>query len=178
MGPDPTAINSIETERLILRRFCETDLDEIAEVLSHPDVMRFSLSGPYSHERVRAFIDGCLKSYETRNAGLLAVIPRDEQRVIGYCGYYFQVIDQQNEGEIGYRLHPNYWGRGIATEAAIAVKEYGFGTLGYERMISIVEVENIASIRVAEKNGMTYEKDSIFLGQVPVRIYAIEHSQT
>ncbi|MBN2655914.1 MAG: GNAT family N-acetyltransferase [Spirochaetales bacterium] len=68
-------------------------------------------------------------------------------------------------------LDPAYWGRGLATEAAAAAADYGFCTLGFPRLISIIEEENTASIRVAEKNGFLYGKDAVFMEQVPVRIY-------
>ena len=167
--------NTITTKRLILREFCREDLEEIAKILSNQDVMKFALSGPYSFEETKTFLDNCLQRYARRGVGLFAVCLKVDKKVIGYCGYYFQVIDEKEEVEIGYRLDPTYWGQGFATEAAIAVKEYGFRTLGYKRMISIIESENIASIRVAEKNGMKHKKNSILMGKVPVRIYAIEN---
>ena len=164
----------LKTQRTILRRFREEDLEELGEVLGHPDVMRFSLSGPYSREQSKEFIDWCLSQYEEKGAGLYAVVYQESQRVIGYCGYFFQTIDGVEEVEIGYRLHPDYWNQGLATETSKAVQSNGFDRLGFNRMISIIESENTASIRVAEKNGMKYEKDSLFQNKIPVRIYSIE----
>jgi RimJ/RimL family protein N-acetyltransferase len=164
----------IETNRLLLRRFRRRDVTGIFRVLSNAEVMRFSLNGPYSREKCEGFIEACLATYERRGTGLLAVALKESGKVIGYCGFHFQTIDSKEEIEIGYRLHPEYWNRGLATEAAKRVQDFGFEKLGFDRMISIIEARNAASIRVAEKCGMEYAKDALFKGRVPVRIYAIE----
>ena len=69
-----------------------------------------------------------------------------------------------NEIEIGYRLHPDYWNRGLATEAARAVRDYAFEVMKLERVISLIHPDNRASRRVTEKNGMTLEKETTFRG--------------
>ena len=163
-----------ETERLILRCFNENDADSLAGVLSDPDVMRFSLSGPYSSEKIQKFLKCTIASYANDGVGLWAVEHKDDCRLIGYCGYLVQQIDGQHEIELTYRFVKGYWGQGLATEAAKAVCKYGFEQLGLNRLISIIEAENIASIRVAEKCGMTCEKDSIF-HDIDVRIYAVNN---
>lgn len=149
------------------------DLDAMAEILGDREVMRFSLSGPYDREKTRNFLELTQSHYDKYGTGLLAVVHKEEQRVIGYCGIVFQDIDGENLPEIGYRLHPQFWGKGLATEAAMAVQEYGFNEMKYDKMISIIESENVGSIRVAEKNGLTLEKETIFKDKVPVRIYSI-----
>lgn len=164
---------TIKTQRALMRWFQEDDLNEIAAVLGHPDVMRFSLNGPYSREQSSAFIDGCLSQYTDKGTGLFAVIYSKTQKVIGYCGFYFQVVEGIDEIEISYRLHPDYWNQGLATETAKAVQEYGFNTLGFSRMISIIESANTASIRVAEKTGMQFQKTAFFRS-IPVRVYSIK----
>jgi len=82
--------------------------------------------------------------------------------MIGYCGFYHQQIDQMNEIEIGYRLHPDYWNRGLITEAAQAVRDHGFRDLKLPRVISLIHPDNIPSRRVAEKNGMRLEKETVY----------------
>lgn len=172
MNPAPP--NQIDTPRLTLRWFTLADLDDITLVLGHPEVMRFSLSGPHSRAQCEKFINFCLQQYEKRGFGLFAVVLKESQKVIGYCGYYFPKIDGVEEIEIGYRLHPDYWGRGLATEAALAVKAHAFNELKLTRVISIIEAANVASIRVAEKIGMHHEKDSLFQDKIPARIYVVE----
>lgn len=170
-----SAIKTLETTRLILREFRESDLADMHEVLGNAEVMRFSLTGPYSMEKTADFLRGCLEGYRKRNVGLFAVVLKEEQKVIGYCGFYFLSIDGADEIEIGYRLNPAYWNRGLATEAAIAARDLGFEKLGYGRVISCIEAANLASIRVAEKAGMHYEKDALFRDKIPVRIYALSN---
>lgn len=70
----------------------------------------------------------------------------------------------------------DYWNNGLATETALAVQNHGFEVLGFTRLISIIEATNIASIRVAEKNGMTLEKAVLFKDKIPVKIFSIETS--
>ena len=140
--------------------------------------MRYSLSGPHSRTKTEDFLNWCQTQYQLKGHGLFAIICPPSERVIGYCGYYFQEIDSMSEIEIGYRLHPDFWGRGIATESAALVRDYGFANLRSPRFISIIEPENIRSIRVAQKIGMTLWKQHLFKGQVPVSIYSIEAPKT
>jgi ribosomal-protein-alanine N-acetyltransferase len=102
-----------------------------------------------------------------------AVILKEAGQFIGECGISVQHIDNVEEFEIGYRFAKKYWGEGYATEAAIACQKYGTEQFSVKRYISIIEKENIRSIRVAEKGGMTLEKESVFHG-IPVLIYSLE----
>lgn len=163
----------IETPRCFLRRFTSADIDAVIALLSHPEVMRFSILGPHDREQCIAFIDRCLLQYRTKGYGLYAVTVKPSDHPIGYCGFNKHLIDDTPEIEVGYRLHPDFWGKGLATEASRAVLDYGFQTLGFTRLISIIEAENTASIRVAEKNGLIHEKDARFQDKIPVRIYAV-----
>ena len=165
--------SSIATPRLVLRLLGPEYQEALHGVLSLPQVMRFSLHGPYSTEQTGELIQRCRSQYQAKGYGMYGVIPKEERKLIGYCGFLDQVIDGVDEVEIGYRLHPDYWGRGLATEAARAVRDFGFNTLGFERLISIIEPENTASIRVAEKNGMRLEKETMFHGAVKAGIYAV-----
>ena len=98
---------------------------------------------------------------------------REEEKLIGYCGFLRQIVDEIEEIEIGYRLHPDYWNRGLATEAARAVHDYAFSVLKLERVISLIHPDNHASRRVTEKNGMTLEKETTFRG-FPVLVFVSE----
>lgn len=163
----------IETERMILRHFALDDLDSMAEIMADPEVMRFSLSGPYSREKTKDFLKRCIGGYKEKGLGLFAVVLKGENKVLGYCGIIYQDIDGEDLPEIGYRIHRDYWGKGLATEAAKAVQDYGFGRFGFSKMISVIEAENAVSIRVAEKCGLRFEKEALFKDRVPVRIYSI-----
>jgi [ribosomal protein S5]-alanine N-acetyltransferase len=164
----------VETPRIILGLFDRNDLDALAPILADPQVMRFSLSGPKTKEQTQSTIERILLSYEKQGWGLYSIFHKFDQKLIGYCGFFSQQIDEQPEIEIGYRLAPAYWGKGFGTEAAKATRDYAFNQLGLTRLISIIEPENDRSIRVAEKIGMRYEKDSSF-GNLPVKIYAMDY---
>lgn len=172
------SLEALETERLELRQFRATDLDEIYAVMGNPEVMKFSLKGPYSREKTADFIRACMDGYEKRGVGLFAMVLKAEQKVVGYCGFFFLSVDGADEVEIAYRLHPAYWGRELAPEASTAVMNLGLGRLGFGRVISCIEEANVASIRVAEKVGMRYEKNAMFRDTIPVRIYAALPSLT
>jgi ribosomal-protein-alanine N-acetyltransferase len=162
-----------ETDRLLLRHFHIVDGEAMDRVFGDPEVMRYG-RGPQTPEWVRTWLRKCLEDYHQKwGFGLWAVIERQTQQTIGYCGLsHFEDIAGQAETEIGYRLARAYWGRGYATEAARAVRDYAFGTLGLPRLISIIDPRNIASARVAEKTELRYEKDAVFK-EVAVHIYSI-----
>jgi ribosomal-protein-alanine N-acetyltransferase len=165
-----------ETDRLLLRTFSLADLDELAPIMADPEVMRFSVGGPWDRERTLQFLRGCIQDYSEKRwgFGLWAVVHKADGRLVGYCGLSrFDDIDGAPEVEVGYRLSRAYWGKGLATEAVSTVREYAFEHLGITRLISMVEPENTASIRVAEKIGMKREKQIAKWGR-PVLVYAIE----
>src|SRR5262249_21299143 len=99
-------------------------------------------------------------------------IPRGENNLIGYCGFFHHPEHGIEHIEIGYRLDPACWNRGLATEAARAVRDHGFRDLKLSRVISLLHPENIPSRRVAAKNGMTQEKEIIFQG-FPTNVFAL-----
>ena len=148
------------TPRLTLRQFQKGDLGALAAILSDPEVMRFSVTGPMSREQVATMLEHVEHSYRENGFGLWAVEHRSGL-MIGYCGLITQDVDGRREIEIGYRLARNYWGGGLATEAARAARDYAFRQLGLTRIVSLITSDNIASIRVAEKNGMRLRKTTV-----------------
>ncbi|GLS90449.1 acetyltransferase [Psychromonas marina] len=163
----------IITPRLILRPVAVTDFEVSYQLFSDPDVMRFSLNGPYSKQKTIEFIANCIKQTEQNRPSLLAVLDKETELLIGYCGFYMQTINGIEEVELGYRLLKSQWGKGLATEAAIAMKEYAFQEMGLTRLISIIDKDNIGSVRVAEKVGLTIEKELLYNRKIHVAIYAI-----
>ena len=160
----------------MLRHFVESDLDALTELTANPEFMRFS-SGPFSRKQTESFLFD--RIIAPRRQGLpsqFAVIFREEARLIGYCGFFRQLVDQREEIEIGYRLHPDYWNRVLATESARAVRDYGFKVLQLPRLISLIHPENHASRRVTEKNGMELEKETLFRGY-PTLVFACWRDQ-
>jgi [ribosomal protein S5]-alanine N-acetyltransferase len=166
----PTTMQ-LETSRLILRPFRAEDIDLLAELMSNPDFMRFSL-GVFTREQTVAFLEKLLDWDRTGLPSQFALIIRSTSALAGYCGFFHQQVDGTDEIEIGYRLHPDYWNRGLATEAARAVRDHAFGDLQLARVISLIHPDNIGSRRVAEKNGMIFEKETTFRG-FPTLVFAI-----
>jgi RimJ/RimL family protein N-acetyltransferase len=107
--------------------------------------------------------------------GQWAVVRKSDGICVGECGICIQEVDHERAFEISYRMRRDCWGSGLATEAARACRDYGFNKAGLRRLISIIEPENAASIRVAEKMGMTMEKRASF-HNTPVLIYSIANA--
>lgn len=165
----------LTTERLFLRHFHILDHEPMYRVFGDPEVMRFG-DGGQTKEWVHAWLRTCLERYhQTWGFGPYAVVEEHSQNVIGYCGlFFFPDVAGQPEVEIGYRLARSVWGQGYATEAAQAVRDFAFNTLGIKRLIAMIDPSNAASIRVAEKIGMHYEKDVMFDGYThPDHVYVI-----
>ena len=169
------ATKIIETTRLFLRRIQDSDVAALGQVFGSPEVMRFG-EGVQGEEWVRGWIRECENSYRTSNYGPWAVVEKDSEETIGYCEFFhFPDICGKEEIEIGYRLAFPYWGLGFATEAVLAVRDYGFEELGLNRIISIIDPGNLASIRVAEKAGIRLEKEVILDGYThPDQVYVIQ----
>lgn len=151
-----------ETSRLILRHFTLDDVDALSAILGDPDVMRYSLDGTKTRSQTFHFIDNIIYYYQKYNFSLYAIINKDNQELIGFCGLLPWKYDGKKEVEIGYRLAKAYWGNGFATEAAVAICSYARKELKLTKLFCIIEPENKRSIRVAEKLGMKYQKNIIF----------------
>ena len=165
----------LETPRLVLHSFQEEDVDLLAQLFANPEFMRFSL-GPYTREQTLAFIEKVMRWERAGMPPMLAVQLRGESALLGYCGFFHHPEHGIADVEIGYRLHPEYWNRGLITEGARAVRDHGFAELKLPRVISLIHPENIASRRVAEKNGMTVEKEISFRG-FPTLVFAITREE-
>ncbi len=163
--------NILATDRLILREITIEDLDDISGLVSDPEVMRY-FPKPLSREEARHFLKIILKQYSNWGFGWWALILKKNSCFIGYTGLTIQTVDGNEEIEIGYMIKREYWGQGLATEAAQACRDYAFETLDYDRVISIMDEPNVASRRVAEKNGMAFEKMTEWKGQ-SVCIYSV-----
>jgi RimJ/RimL family protein N-acetyltransferase len=164
-------MNLLKTERLYLRNFEQNDLVLFASLMADPEVMRFSLSGPLSHERAKEiFQNRILGHYQKYGYGLLAIFLKESHEFIGGIGLMTHTIDGIEEIELAYRLFPKYWNQGFATEAATAVCEYAFRTMNIKRLISIIDPKNHKSLKVAKRVGMHFWKDTLY-HDLPVHVY-------
>ena len=167
---------TLETERLILRSFRAQDVDVMAKLFANPDFMRFSLGVFTERKQTIAFIGKVMGWDSAGIPSQFAVVPRDGDTPIAYCGFFYHPEHQIEDIEIGYRLHPDYWNRGLITEAARAVRDHGFRDWKLSRVVSLIHPENIPSRRVAEKNGMQVEKEITFRG-FPTLVFGITREQ-
>jgi len=167
-------MKEIETPRLLLRRWREGDLDAYARICADPEVMRYlpaTLSRGESAEQMAGFV----RHWGERGFGLWAVEERASGEFIGFVGlmYHDDWPEGEHETEVGWRLSRPYWGRGLATEGALASVRYGFEELGLERIISVTLPENAASRRVMEKAGLALRGETRWKGHAVVW-YAID----
>ncbi len=164
-----------QTERLIIREFQVSDIEALAQILAKPEVMQFSPSGILSYKQTAVKVQSFLDSYQKQGYGKWAVIYRESGRLIGYCGIAVEEIEGKLENELGYRIDSEFWGQGLATEAAKACLKYGFGKFNFDYILGIVEPENQTSIKVLEKIGMEFVKESTWREKV-VCIYKIANN--
>jgi RimJ/RimL family protein N-acetyltransferase len=171
----------IETERLLLRRPTEDDLDGFAAIFAKDPVMKYSVyRRGLSRAESAEVLGRILKHWDERGFGLWAVIQRSDDALLGYEGLatpYF-LPEVMPAVEIGYRLDPDAWGKGYATEAGRAALEYGFTTLDLERIIAIYQIENVRSGRVMERLGMHVERDTFYpdIGDA-LRVYELHRDE-
>lgn len=144
----------IETQRLMLREIKQSDYNDLCKILQDEAVM-YAYEGPFSHEETQAWLDNQIARYKTNGLGLLAVILKESGEMIGQCGLTMQDWKGKPVMEVGYLFQKAYWQKGYATESAKACKEYAFSVLHANEIFSIIRDNNVASINVAKRNGMT-----------------------
>ena len=166
----------LETKRLILRCLTMDDLDDLFVLYHSPEVRKYYSEGIPSYDETKQelkwMINHCYIKY---GFGMWATIHKETGKFIGRCGLTPMDIEGHEEIEVGYMLVREYWGRGLATEAAQAILNYGFERVGLSRLICVVNPENQASSKVALKIGMTLETDGDVNGE-PTLLYSI-HKQ-
>jgi ribosomal-protein-alanine N-acetyltransferase len=165
----------IETERLVLRRFTPEDAEENYRIYTDPLNMRFMGGPPDSVESERHQIRRHISHYYERHGfGLWAAVLKENGRLVGRCGFLRHEVEGAREVEVSYLIDRHYRGRGLATEAAREAVRLGFEMYGFPRIVAMINPENVASVRVAEKLGMRYERDADFQDYGKVRMYALE----
>ncbi|MCS5708087.1 GNAT family N-acetyltransferase [Candidatus Berkiella cookevillensis] len=162
----------IETNRITIREFKIDDLNDLYKILSNPRVMRYSVHGSYTLAQTETLLKETISSYKKQFYGIYAVELKENQKMIGFFGLSPQEINDKTEIELGYRFAEEYWGNGFATEGAIACIHYVFENLNLERIISIIDPQNIGSVRVAEKAGLVHECEANY-HNFYVHVYSI-----
>jgi len=152
----------LETERLLLRRFTHDDVDNLYDLDSDPEVMRYVTGGATTPREVVERVDlPAFMSYYDRvdGYGFWAAIDKTTDRFLGWFHLRPQEGDPLDQPELGYRLRREVWGMGYATEGARALIRKGFTDLGAQRVVALAFRDNLASRRVMEKSGMTLARE-------------------
>jgi RimJ/RimL family protein N-acetyltransferase len=149
----------LETERLLLRHLERDDLESLFALYRDPEIRRYFPDGTLTRDETREELEWFLGGHpEDPELGLWATMHKESGEFIGRCGLLPWTIDNRPEVEVAYLLARAYWGQGLATEAARAIVGHAFERLDVARLICLIDPANRASIRVAERIGMTFEK--------------------
>ena len=167
--------NVLETERMMLRWMEMSDVDDLIGIFSDPVAMRY-YPGTKTRREAEDWVRWTLSSYRDHGFGQWAAVLKDSGEFAGQCGLTVQEVEGEEEVEIGYLFLREFWGRGLATEAARAARDHGFHALGYERLVSLIDPGNLASRRVAERVGLTLEKE-VWKWNKNICVYAISKDE-
>jgi RimJ/RimL family protein N-acetyltransferase len=149
------------------------DTEPLLAVFGDPLVMAAFASAPFDIEQMRGWVRRNLDHQDRHGYGLFTVTLKASGAVIGDCGLeHMELDDGSIAAELGFDLASGHWNRGLATEAATAVRDHAFGTLRLPRLVSLIRRGNDASRRVAEKIGMRHERDIIRSG-IPYWLFGI-----
>jgi ribosomal-protein-alanine N-acetyltransferase len=155
-----------ETERLILRELLPTDIEGMFELDSNPIVHKYLGNKPVkTKQETEIIIQSIIDQYKDRGIGRWAAIEKSSGDFIGWSGLKLNTGEKdslngkQDFYDIGYRFMPRYWGKGYATESAIAALDYGFKVKQYKTIVGIALIDNVASKKVLQKIGLQYIED-------------------
>lgn len=161
---------SLQTARLLLRPFAQSDVEAIYILQSNPRVLRYWDSPPWSERaRANAFISACRKMEEEGSGARFAIETRENGAFVGWCSMFRWNPVYRSLG-IGYCFDEPAWGNGYATEAVRAMLQWAYGVLDLNRVEAELDTRNAASARVLEKLGFEREglrrEDCIISGEV------------
>lgn len=148
-----------ETQRTYVRPFTPGDVAAVLKLNSNAEVTLYTgdANEVQTPEDARAVIrEVWLKEYAAYGYGRWAVVHKKDNQVIGFAGFKF--LPEVGMPDIGYRLLPQYWGQGLATEVVLACAQYGRNTLGIKEYFGDVMADNHASVRLLQKLGLTFNR--------------------
>lgn len=152
-----------ETPRLVLRELAETDLDFVAAMLGHAEVMCF-WPRPFTREEALGWIRRQQERYVRDGHGYWLALEKSTGQPVGQMGVVASEVDGVTEPNLGYILHRPFWGRGFATEAAAHCRDYVFRSLGRRRVVATIRPENLPSQKVALRIGLQAERLIAYAG--------------
>jgi RimJ/RimL family protein N-acetyltransferase len=168
------------TARLRLRRWTSEDSGRLAEVFAKPEVWQFPFGRGFNVEETRAFLAHRIAEQATGGWAEWATEHRDSGRLIGYIGLSVPhfLPEVMPTVEVGWRLDPDAWGQGLATEGARAALAHGFSSPDLHEVVSIFEPQNAASGRVMERLGMRFDRDTVHPTRgLALRVYRLSRAQ-
>jgi RimJ/RimL family protein N-acetyltransferase len=163
-----------QTERLLIRLLTAEDAIIWEKFFEYPECIQYLPAQPdkTNFEKARFWMDKQLTRYKENRFGLMGLIEKTTGNFVGQCGLLTQELDGEPVLEIGYHLLPEYWGKGYATEAAVFFKTLAFKNNYARELVSIIDVGNQASQRVAARHGMKKTKNTLFWG-LEVEVFSI-----
>ncbi|HEU4355276.1 MAG TPA: GNAT family N-acetyltransferase [Actinomycetota bacterium] len=167
-------MDELRTERLVLRPLMPEDLEHYVALYADPDVVRYigdgsvATRGESAEWLERTLRRNAVEGWDMRTVRLL------DGTFVGRCGIAVQDLEHGVEREVGYMLAREHWGNGYATEAASAVRDHTLRR--YRRLIALIAHGNEASVAVARKIGMTFEREVLF-HERPTRMFALATSE-
>lgn len=146
----------LETPRLILRAFTLDDVDAMYQLMTVPQVIRYVGNKPaQSKQDTLDYLQQYpLRDYQMYGYGRFACVWKETGQVIGFSGIKY--LDEIQQTELGYRFLPEFWRKGLATEAGLAVIEFA-KNLGLNRLVAVIHPENEGSKQVALRLGFALE---------------------
>jgi RimJ/RimL family protein N-acetyltransferase len=171
----------LETPRLLLRHLNMNDLEQLHTLYQDLEIRKYFPEGVLSYQDTKEELEWHMNGHpQYPELGLWATIDKESGKFIGRCGLLPWEIDGKLEVEIAYLLDKKFWHQGLATEAARGIVVYGFEKLNLTRLICLIDPDNVASQRVAERIGMKLERrvDGIAGDNFPTLIYAIGKMST
>ena len=172
---------NIETERLLLRELRNSDLDDMFELDSNPNVHKYLGNKPIKTKtEAQKILDSVLQQYKERGIGRFAVIEKASGTFIGWSGIRLNTEYNMNGYtkyyDVGYRLIERFWGKGYATESGVASINYAFNTMKLPELYATTEISNHASHNALLKIGLQYKNDFFFEEeQLNLRWYNIKN---
>jgi RimJ/RimL family protein N-acetyltransferase len=167
----------LSTDRLRLRPWRRDDDAALAAIFAKPEVWQYPLRRGMSKDEAARFLARRLQEFDDQGWTLWAAELKQTGTLIGYVGLAEPTFlpEIMPSVEVGYRLDPDHWGHGLATEGAEAAIDFGFDELGLEHVVSIAEPDNLRSLNVMARLGMTLDRDAVHpeLG-MPLKVYRVD----
>lgn len=167
--------DKLESERLITRKLTLADAEAWSVFFEDEEAQKFLPKFfDSAKERATHLIDKQLERYDEKRFGLQVILNKQTNEFLGLCGLLLQKVDGKDEIEVGYHFFKKHWGKGYAPEAAKLFLNYAFENNLTDSVISVIDIENFNSQRVAEKNGLKIEKQIKYFDDTDVFIYRIK----